>query len=116
MKRTFITAIAAMMLCIPAAADSWAEVEPSAAEKKEKVKKEVKYNEAGEIIKTGINLSLNIVVLKAFIAPPTSPATPFMIESPPTNFLKNNPMAEYITISITCIIINKLFEITLAKK
>ena len=56
MKRTFITAFAAMMLCIPAAADSWAEVEPSAAEKKEKVKKEVKYNEAGEIIKTGINL------------------------------------------------------------
>ena len=55
MKRTFITALAAMMLCIPAMAETAAEAEAPAAEKKEKAKKEVKYNEDGEIIKTGIN-------------------------------------------------------------
>ena len=55
MKRTFITAIAAMVLCIPVMAETVIESEASAAEKKEKTKKEVKYNEKGEIIKTGIN-------------------------------------------------------------
>ena len=59
MKRTFITALAAMMLCIPAAAESHSasDVAELSAEKKEtKKKKEVKYNEKGEIIKTGLNL------------------------------------------------------------
>ena len=55
MKRTFITAFAAMMLCIPAVAETSIETEVPAAEKKEKAKKEVKYNENGDIIKTGIN-------------------------------------------------------------
>ena len=53
MKRTFISAFAAMMLCIPAVAET--ETEAPAVEKKEKAKKEVKYNEHGDIIKTGIN-------------------------------------------------------------
>ena len=65
----------------------------------------------GVNINIGMNLSINIVVLNDFIAVPTSPATPFIIESPPTNFLKNKPIALYITISTTCIIINRLFEI-----
>ena len=53
MKRTFFTALAAMMLCIPA----FAETAENASEEKEtkKEKKEVKYNENGEIIKTGLN-------------------------------------------------------------
>jgi outer membrane protein assembly factor BamA len=56
MKRTVITAIAAMMLCTVA----WANTsETSSLEKTEtevkKEKKTVKYNEKGEIIKTGIN-------------------------------------------------------------
>ena len=59
MKRTFITALAAMMLCIPAGAENYYASDSSeiSAEKKEtKKKKEVKYNEKGEIIKTGLNL------------------------------------------------------------
>ena len=55
MKRTFISAFAAMMLCIPVVAETLTEVEVPTAEKKEKAKKEVKYNEDGEIIKTGLN-------------------------------------------------------------
>ena len=55
MKRTFISAFAAMMLCIPVVAETPTEVEVPTAEKKEKAKKEVKYNEDGEIIKTGLN-------------------------------------------------------------
>ena len=55
MKRTFISAFAAMMLCLPVVAETLPESEAPAAEKKEKAKKEVKYNEDGEIIKTGIN-------------------------------------------------------------
>ena len=53
MKRTFITALAAMMLCIP----SFAETAESSADEKEtkKEKKNVQYNENGEIIKTGLN-------------------------------------------------------------
>ena len=51
MKRTFISALAAMMLCIPVVAETLPESEAPAAEKKEKAKKEVKYNEDGEIIK-----------------------------------------------------------------
>ena len=50
MKRTFISAFAAMMLCIPVVAETLPEVEVPTAEKKEKAKKEVKYNEDGEII------------------------------------------------------------------
>ncbi len=57
MKRTFITAIAAMMLCTPALASNTenesAEVATEA--KTEKKKKNVTYNEKGEIIKTGTN-------------------------------------------------------------
>ena len=59
MKRTFITALAAMMLCIPAGAENYSASDASdiSAEKKEtKKKKEVTYNEKGEIIKTGLNL------------------------------------------------------------
>ncbi len=59
MKRTFITALAAMMLCIPAGAENYSASDSSeiSAEKKEtKKKKEVTYNEKGEIIKTGLNL------------------------------------------------------------
>ena len=53
MKRTFFTALAAMMLCIP----TFAETSETVSEEKEtkKEKKEVKYNEKGEIIKTGLN-------------------------------------------------------------
>ena len=59
MKRTFITALAAMMLCIPAGAENYSASDSSeiSAEKNEtKTKKEVTYNEKGEIIKTGLNL------------------------------------------------------------
>ena len=49
MKRTFITAIAAIMLCIPSFATD------TEAPKDEKKKKEVTYNDKGEIIKTGTN-------------------------------------------------------------
>ena len=59
MKRTFITALAAMMLCIPATAENSPASDAAglSAEKKEtKKKKEVTYNEKGEIIKTGLNL------------------------------------------------------------
>ena len=59
MKRTFITALAAMMLCIPAGAENYSASDSSeiSAEKNEtKKKKEVTYNEKGEIIKTGLNL------------------------------------------------------------
>ena len=50
MKRTFITAFAAMMLCIPTFAAE--EITEDVGDKK---KKEVTYNEKGEIIKTGTN-------------------------------------------------------------
>ena len=53
MKRTLITAFAAMMLCIPSFAET---ADTTAAEKEtKKEKKNVKYNENGEIIKTGLN-------------------------------------------------------------
>ena len=53
MKRTFFTALAAMMLCIPAIAETSETVSEKKDTKQEK--KEVKYNEKGEIIKTGLN-------------------------------------------------------------
>ncbi len=54
MKRTFITALAALMLCTSGfATETEAAAQEAKAEKK--AKKEVKYNEKGEIIKTGIN-------------------------------------------------------------
>jgi outer membrane protein assembly factor BamA len=53
MKRTITTAVAAIMLCIPAFAYT---VETNEAEKEaKKEKKAVQYNENGEIIKTGLN-------------------------------------------------------------
>ena len=53
MKRTFITALAAMVLCIPSFAET---ADDTAADKEtKKEKKNVKYNEKGEIIKTGLN-------------------------------------------------------------
>ena len=59
MNRIFITAIAALMLCIPATAEnSSVDTNENATEVKaeKKAKKNVTYNEKGEIIKTGINL------------------------------------------------------------
>ncbi len=56
MKRILITALSAMMLCIPSfaeTADTPAAEKETKKEKKEK--KNVKYNENGEIIKTGLN-------------------------------------------------------------
>ena len=53
MKRTFITAVTAMMICIPSFATE--EVATDSEEKDVKKKKEVTYNEKGEIIKTGTN-------------------------------------------------------------
>ena len=50
MKRTFITALAAMMLCIPSIA-----AENEAPKDDTKKNKEVTYNDKGEIIKTGTN-------------------------------------------------------------
>lgn len=50
--RTIITAFAAMMLCIPSYAS---EISSSDEAKETKKKKEVTYNEKGEIIKTGTN-------------------------------------------------------------
>ena len=54
MKKTIITAIAALSLCIPSFAEETAAAENEVKAKKEK--KNVTYNENGEIIKTGINL------------------------------------------------------------
>ena len=58
MKRTVITAIAAMMLCSIAQANTIeSQVENASTEKTEKKsKKNVTYNDKGEIIKTGLNL------------------------------------------------------------
>ena len=58
MKRTFITALAAMMLCTVAQASTIEGTADNAATetKAKKQKKNVTYNEKGEIIKTGINL------------------------------------------------------------
>ncbi len=61
MKRTFITALAALFLCSTAFAGNGEVLnqvrDDVAAENKEKKgKKEIKYNEKGEIIKTGVNL------------------------------------------------------------
>ncbi len=55
MKKTLITAIAAMMLCVPAFAEV-TEAPEKKVEIEKKEKKQVTYNEKGEIIKTGINL------------------------------------------------------------
>ena len=58
MKTTFITAIAAMMLCIPSFAEETPMVSDEAVASEEaepKAKKNVTYNENGEIIKTGLN-------------------------------------------------------------
>ena len=60
MNRTFISALAAMMLCIPATAENSQDTVPADEnnlEQKEekKAKKNVTYNEKGEIIKTGLN-------------------------------------------------------------
>ena len=51
MKRILITAVAAMAFCIPALAESSDNTDGNAPKK---AKKEVKYNENGEIIKTGL--------------------------------------------------------------
>ena len=57
MKRTVITALAAILLCSVASANSIeSTTENAAAEKGSKKEKKVTYNEKGEIIKTGINL------------------------------------------------------------
>ena len=61
MKRTFITVLAAMIAFTAAQAENIGNVAESTAaeakaDKPEKKKKEVKYNENGDIIKTGINL------------------------------------------------------------
>ena len=58
MKRTIFTILAAMMLCTVAMGETFeSSAENSTTEKKEKKqKKNVTYNENGEIIKTGINL------------------------------------------------------------
>ena len=53
MKKTLITAIAAFALCIPSFAEETAAAENEVKAKKEK--KNVTYNEKGEIIKTGTN-------------------------------------------------------------
>ena len=56
MKRTVITAIAAMMLCTVALANTNESPSTETTEKEvKKEKKNVTYNEKGEIIKTGIN-------------------------------------------------------------
>ena len=52
MKRILITAIAAMAFCTPTFAESAYNTDENAPKK---AKKEVKYNENGEIIKTGLN-------------------------------------------------------------
>ena len=52
MKRFVLTALAGVMLCTPTVAEESASAEK---ESKEKKKKEVTYNEKGEIIKTGTN-------------------------------------------------------------
>ncbi len=59
MKRTLITVLAAMMVCSMASAngtDVTDAAEVTAEKKEKKAKKNVTYNENGEIIKTGINL------------------------------------------------------------
>ena len=59
MKRTFITAFAAMLTCLVAQANTIeSQIDNDAKEQvsEKKEKKNVKYNEKGEIIKTGINL------------------------------------------------------------
>ena len=60
MKKTFISLMAAALFCIPAIAEVTSDVvsenETALQEETKKKKKEVKYNEKGEIIKTGINL------------------------------------------------------------
>ena len=53
MKKTLLTAIAAIMLCMPSFAEESAAAENDVKAKKEK--KNVTYNEKGEIIKTGTN-------------------------------------------------------------
>lgn len=56
MKKTFIIAIAAILLCAPAFADTTANTDAAIEAKAEKKqKKNVTYNEKGEIIKTGTN-------------------------------------------------------------
>jgi outer membrane protein assembly factor BamA len=60
MNRTFISALAAMMLCIPAMAENTQDTSPAdetnlEQKKEKKAKKNVTYNENGEIIKTGLN-------------------------------------------------------------
>ena len=52
MKRILITAVAAMAFCIPTFAETADNTDENAPKK---AKKEVKYNENGEIIKTGLN-------------------------------------------------------------
>ncbi len=52
MKRILITAVAAMAFCIPTFAETSDNTDENAPKK---AKKEVKYNENGEIIKTGLN-------------------------------------------------------------
>ena len=54
MKKTLFAAIAAMMLCIPSFAEETASTENNEVKAK-KEKKNVTYNEKGEIIKTGTN-------------------------------------------------------------
>lgn len=58
-KTTFISAFTALLLCIPSMAevnDDFITENQSETEETKKKKKNVQYNENGEIIKTGINL------------------------------------------------------------
>ena len=56
MKKTFIIALAAIMLCTPAIAETAVNTDTATEAKAEKKKKKnVTYNEKGEIIKTGTN-------------------------------------------------------------
>jgi len=56
MKKTFIIALATIMLCTPAIAETAVNTDTATEAKAEKKKKKnVTYNEKGEIIKTGTN-------------------------------------------------------------
>lgn len=54
MKKTFFAAFTALLMCLPSFAETYLAEESGTKEKTSK-KKEVKYNENGEIIKTGTN-------------------------------------------------------------
>ena len=71
--KTAISIVTAMLLCIPTFADTYADVvatdKSETSEKVRKEKKNVTYNENGEIIKTGLNLGpLPVVAFDADLA------------------------------------------------